>query len=522
MDIQINQVLRRYQLSASQRTYKARLDYLTEQLLREYVDLALLHSGYSQRDIICIRNWYLPIDFDNSKTDVEIFECWLIELESSLQKLFATADAKKWIHYRSKVEALKSVAIDLAAQQLSHVWAWHQMGIVSQSSLNLQEAKSQWLAYLIRQPTLLKAVLIGLAVEGRLEILIARRIIEFDDALKLIGGLLEFTPNWVSITAHINTHVEINWSGLVVTFRRYLASQSNRRIDEITLLPEWIKGYLSMQLNNGHSGIDLNKITKLNVDDIKCLLFSGVLSEWSGSGVRKVISNNQSLTAYVMQLVEEIKTVAGVVSTAFPFNHQHNQPNSLQATKQQNDNNFTVFRQTEPISVLSAEKVALLSSFAGILYVLNILKQPKWQQQLATLVDKPYPLIQQLNLLGQYLQPQGTFDPALNVFSGELMVFEPTQDDDCAISTEDKADYQIFAEKIKLAIYTSLAKPLNNNVSKTFDWLCQRNARIEYQAGWVNIVFEMDAIDTQIRTAGLDLNPDYVPWLGYVVKFYYE
>ena len=32
----------------------------------------------------------------------------------------------------------------------------------------------------------------------------------------------------------------------------------------------------------------------------------------------------------------------------------------------------------------------------------------------------------------------------------------------------------------------------------------------------------MDQVATEIRRAGLDLDPGYVPWLGVVVRFIYE
>lgn len=51
--------------------------------------------------------------------------------------------------------------------------------------------------------------------------------------------------------------------------------------------------------------------------------------------------------------------------------------------------------------------------------------------------------------------------------------------------------------------------------------ISQRSATISIETGWIELVFNMQDVDTNIRLAGLDLDPDYVPWLGKVVKFRY-
>ncbi|MEP4888886.1 MAG: hypothetical protein ABJV04_02570 [Aliiglaciecola sp.] len=528
MDIQINQVLRRYQLTESQRNYKARLDYLTEQLFREYIDLALARYGYAQKDIVCIQNWYLPIEFDHNKTDVEIFEDWLVELETSLQTLSANADPKQWLHYHSEVDALKSVAIDLAMQRLGNVWAWQQMGIVANTSVNLGEAKAAWLAYLIRQPSLLKGVLFGLAVEGRLNLLIEQRVIEFADSSTLMDGVFEFSPNWVDIVQHINRHYGPHFTELVVTLGRHLRSQPASLHSAFSVLPQWLKHYLQIKPGifsyggelNQHLGEKVKQIAKWQLNDIKCLVFLRLLCTHSDNGYAQIVVNNQALSNYVCDLLEELIAALELLSdSAISAPKQQNNP---QTATQQSAPPKVKLNHRETLSILNPENEALLSDFAGLLYVLNILKQPEWQQNLAVLLDKPYPVIEQLNLLGEYLLPQGTLDPAMKVFSGELFAVEPVQKNGSLISGADHSAYQRFAEEIKGALFVGLGQPQNSNETKVFEHLCQRKGRIEYQGGWVNIVFEMEAIDTQIRGAGLDLDPDYVPWLGYVVKFYYE
>lgn len=53
-------------------------------------------------------------------------------------------------------------------------------------------------------------------------------------------------------------------------------------------------------------------------------------------------------------------------------------------------------------------------------------------------------------------------------------------------------------------------------------WLCQRPARLHLDTAWIDVHFPLDRLDTDIRKAGLDPDPDYVPWLGKVVKLHYD
>jgi len=39
--------------------------------------------------------------------------------------------------------------------------------------------------------------------------------------------------------------------------------------------------------------------------------------------------------------------------------------------------------------------------------------------------------------------------------------------------------------------------------------------------GWIELRLPLDAVDTALRRAGLDLHPDFVPWLAAVVRVVY-
>ena len=51
--------------------------------------------------------------------------------------------------------------------------------------------------------------------------------------------------------------------------------------------------------------------------------------------------------------------------------------------------------------------------------------------------------------------------------------------------------------------------------------LLRRRARIVADPGWIEFHLDVDEIDTAVRRAGLDLDPDYLPFLGCVLRIVY-
>ncbi|TCO80647.1 hypothetical protein EV699_113125 [Plasticicumulans lactativorans] len=52
-------------------------------------------------------------------------------------------------------------------------------------------------------------------------------------------------------------------------------------------------------------------------------------------------------------------------------------------------------------------------------------------------------------------------------------------------------------------------------------FVCRRRARVVADPGWIELHFELDRVEVEVRRAGLDLDPMYVPWIGAVVRFLY-
>jgi hypothetical protein len=52
-------------------------------------------------------------------------------------------------------------------------------------------------------------------------------------------------------------------------------------------------------------------------------------------------------------------------------------------------------------------------------------------------------------------------------------------------------------------------------------WLVTRKARIVADPGWLEVHYALDSVQTEVRAAGLDLHPNWLPELGVVMRFCY-
>ena len=97
---------------------------------------------------------------------------------------------------------------------------------------------------------------------------------------------------------------------------------------------------------------------------------------------------------------------------------------------------------------------------------------------------------------------------------------EPLVGDGLAVIATARARL-IMAVRERLAQRPHLEQLLALDDDALSAFVCRRNARVLADPGWVEIRFSLNDVSTEIRGAGLDLDPGWVPWLGVVMRFVY-
>jgi hypothetical protein len=154
-------------------------------------------------------------------------------------------------------------------------------------------------------------------------------------------------------------------------------------------------------------------------------------------------------------------------------------------------------------------------------------------------IEEPFcrrPFRWTLHQLAMALAETNPRDPAALAFAGLGPTAGPPSPDESALSDEEQRRLAWFGERVVERLRQRLTAPNPSaataaTAGRDFrkmaprllrDWICRRRARVVADPGWIEAHFSLDEVSTEIRRAGLDLDPGYVPWLGVVLKYVYE
>jgi hypothetical protein len=116
-------------------------------------------------------------------------------------------------------------------------------------------------------------------------------------------------------------------------------------------------------------------------------------------------------------------------------------------------------------------------------------------------------------------------DPAALAFAGLLpdaapptLGMDPPSDEELAAIDECRT---MVIAYLRQALADRL-EPADISDDALIDFVCRRRARILGDPGWIEVHLSTKETSPEIRFAGLDLDPGWIPWLGVVLKFVYE
>ncbi len=124
-----------------------------------------------------------------------------------------------------------------------------------------------------------------------------------------------------------------------------------------------------------------------------------------------------------------------------------------------------------------------------------------------------------MHRLALALAPVEENDPAALAFAGLPPDIELPLDREPPGDTETGAIASMAARIIE---HLGALIEWRGDPATLIEFVCHRSAEIVADPGWIDVRFSLDEVATEIRRAGLDLDPGYVPWLGVVVRFVYE
>lgn len=179
-------------------------------------------------------------------------------------------------------------------------------------------------------------------------------------------------------------------------------------------------------------------------------------------------------------------------------------------------------RPTEDLaSIRSDEHVGQPTRHAGLLFLLNIANDAAMPE---TLLDDPaldgFDPDHLLARLALTLAPMPDDDPALLAFAGldEKRMRRGWSRE--PLPPEIFERIRTHADKWAAAASERMGRD-DEDRRQVVAEIVERPGRIEREQGWIDVHLALADVDIDIRRAGLDLDPGWVPWLGSVVRFCY-
>jgi len=159
------------------------------------------------------------------------------------------------------------------------------------------------------------------------------------------------------------------------------------------------------------------------------------------------------------------------------------------------------------------------TALGGVLFLLHLVDALGLPAALAA--DGPLaarPLRWSLHALALALAGAAPDDPAALAFAG-LPPDAPAPDRDAPPATAaERAALDAAAARVTAALGERLGRP---DAETALARVCARRGAIVADPGWLELHLPLDDVDLDIRRAGLDLDPGFLPWIGAVVRFVY-
>jgi hypothetical protein len=531
-EVRIRKLATNYRLPHSARAERRRLDDLRTAVLDQAFSLAIRQAGLSDDAELCIRDLLTTVSLRLQGTDRALVSHWSAVMAEEILHAISNGSTSRAVVYQSRRQSVADLAISLARGDFRRAWAWRQLGLW-QSTMGANE--SQRVSELVR----------ALCSERGMIVPTLRVLAE---------------AGWLSYIAERLT--ERHWETLALTVLSeagadHLFSQSTptapdralREAQRVISRSSLMSAFASSALVLGPSVLVQRSIAALAIAEVEPALLRTeiaaavieiIADAYSASSLA---ANSDVASSFIAdrgaakQVVEDQSSVyassyeATSYKAAGSRSKEHfdraNSADHLRAqTSQVNDPGATsslsqrlteANEKSKPIDL----RERAFTRWGGLLFLFAVFEDLNLLEVIfehPVLRERPFTwVLHQLALTIAAISPN---DPAALAFAGLSPGSEPPSDKTVASECETAVLHELAASMIEhlssFLVFEDEPPP------SLIDFVCRRRAEIIADPGWIEVRFSLDEVSTEIRRAGLDLDPGYLSWLGIVVRFVYE
>jgi len=541
-EVRIRKLETNYRLPHSARAERRRLDQLRTVVLDQAFTLAIEKAGLSDDAELCIRDLSTTVSLRLQGTDRALVSHWSAVMADEILHAISNGSTSRAVVYQSRRQALADLAISVARSDFRRAWAWRQIGLWKSMT---PASESQRVSELVR----------ALCSERGMVVPTLRVLAEAGSLMQLAERLTE--GHWEALVLTVLSEVGAN----------HLLSQSApaspdralREAHRVINRSSLVRAVTTSRLLSGASVLVRRSIATLAIAEVEpALLQTGtataVIEIISDACTESSLATNSDLASSFTADRSSAKQVVEDQSSVYPSQRTESEATSYEPTaykaaeshsKEHFDRaeNSADHPRTQTSQVNDPRATASISNrlteaneksqpidlreraftrWGGLLFLFAVVEDLNLLEVIferPVLRERPFTWV--LHQLALTIAPISPNDPAALAFAGLSPVSKPPSIDEAAASEcETQALRELAASMIEHL--SSFLVFEDEPPASLLEFVCRRRAEIVADPGWIEVRFSLDEVSTEIRRAGLDLDPGYMSWLGIVMRFVYE
>lgn len=529
--IHIAELTRRYRLPPPRADEAGRLDRVLERALQENLELALARLGLDPGGEVCVRELRVPVRLRLSRGDGDLAVDWGLALAAGVRDALASGRDDAAVRYASRRQALADFAAGVARDELGRAWAWRQLGLSWASEHPSRAEAAQALAgALTAEPEAVVPILAFVARLGALpELLTAfgsETVAALARAAAVAAGASEALISEAG--AQAGPASEAPWAlDRSEIFRE--AAESVRGWPVGARRAVALLGLLEVEPARVRAGGEGARaiLAGLEARERGALKASSAAEKASPShslapqrGERAGVRGGQGPLEGRGEYVQGRGAPAAEGDPA------------AARTKHLPDGSPVV--AAEPLTEASDPEPTPLpdlrtqgeTDWGGLLFVLGLLEDLGFPQEaladeaLTGWTEGGRPLRWVMHALAQTLVPLSPHDPAALAFAGLAPDRVPPSLEEPGSTQAERGLLEEWRDRVTATLEDRLPGAGRRGPA-LLRWVCRRPAAVVADPGWLEIRLTSKEVSTELRRAGLDLDPGWIPWLGVVVVFRY-
>jgi hypothetical protein len=496
-----------YRLPETQLDARERLDALLERVLDAALDGALARAGVARDEEVCIRSVATDARLRLASTDEALVADWSAALAAALTAAILTGEPGA-VRYTSRRHALVDLAVATATADTRRAWAWRQLGLwPNEDAVDGIEASARLVDALSAEPQSVTAVLAATAQRGalpRLAVLIgtAGWVRLARAALAAAGASAELLND--TGIAHVDLDPAAEAEAAILA--RHLVSVS--AIATAAIGSGAVAG-LAPSARRAAAvlvALEADPCALTAVRGAPALVVVAAIAQELDVPPHRRHAGAQASGA--KRAATDIRSVLANAAAASDPGHGDAQPERRPA-----DADARVDANREADAGAPPEvRVRAWTGAGGLLFLLPLA---------AELEPQPGRTLRWTShRLGLVLLPDlDEADPAALAFAGLGPDDRPPSDYGEPPTEQELNALGSVAGGVAAQLADLLERDLADDLVSA---VCGRRAEIVAEPGWIEVRLDTAELDIDVRRAGLDLNPGWLPWLGVVVRFVYD